>query len=354
MGGAQAQLMSAAQISLWARTEGLEAAAVDSALWERRTLAKAWCMRRTVHLLPAKHLSVFVRGSARRAEKEVRYVLNRGVAPERLEELLGVVMDVLDEPLTRPELAVRVSQALSLPLATGKWAGWGSRRHVPCVKLGKLTIPADYLLHLAGARGVLCAGPERNGESTSVRADAWLPRWQDVPPAQAEPELLRVYLRAYGPATPSDYMAWTRMRLSDARTVWTSVERELEPVSVEGQTAWVLRSDSRTLDRAELPDLSVCLLPFFDSFLLGHESRTHLLAAQHHRRVYRPQGWIAPVLLVNGQVAGVWTHSRKGGRLLVKVTRFSPLPSGAGPHLRAEADDLARFLGCSSATTVTK
>jgi hypothetical protein len=33
MGGAQAQVMSAAEMSLWARTRGLHAADVETALW---------------------------------------------------------------------------------------------------------------------------------------------------------------------------------------------------------------------------------------------------------------------------------------------------------------------------------
>jgi len=352
MGGAQAQLVSAAQVSLWARTENLVPADVNSALWEDRLLAKAWCMRRTVHLLPTEHLAVFVRGTARRAEKEVRYVLNRGVTAERLEELLRVVIAVLDRPVTRSQLAVLVSRELSLPLTTGQWAGWGSRREVPCVKMANFTFPADFLLHLAGARGVLCAGPDNEGESTSVRADAWLPRWHDLPGLRAEQELLRLYLRAYGPATPSDFKAWTQMRLADARTIWTRLESELEPVDIEGEAKWILRADLRELEHAELPGLSVCLLPYFDSFLLGHERRGHLLEARHHPQVYRAQGWIAPVLLVNGRVVGVWTHTRKGDLLTVRVTRFSRLPSGVDPRVRAEAQGLARFLGCSGATTL--
>lgn len=71
MAGAQAQLLSAAQISLWSRVRGLQIAHVEEALSER-TLVKASCMRRTLFLVPSKELAIFIRGSARRAEKEVR------------------------------------------------------------------------------------------------------------------------------------------------------------------------------------------------------------------------------------------------------------------------------------------
>lgn len=352
MGGAQAQIPSAAQMSVWARVRELSTGDIDSALWKDRRLVRAWCMRRTVHLLPSKELTIFVRGTARRAEREIRYIRNRGLAKRTLEELLSAVLAALDQPITRPELAARVSTALGLPRRMGPHAGWGSRREVPCVVVAGLTCPAEFLLHLAGARGVICAGPGAGGESTYVRADAWLPRWHDLPAERAEEELLRLYLRAFGPATPSDFVAWTRMLLSDARGIWARVEPELAPVDVNGDTAWILRSDLAELESSELPRLSVRLLPYFDSFLLGHAGRGHLLEARHHGRVYRPQGWIAPVLLVNGRVAGVWNHLQKGNRLVVRVTKFSTLAPGVAPGIREEAQELARFLDCTVVRTI--
>src|SRR5215216_6932473 len=47
MGGAQAQLLSAAQVSLWSRVRDLQIAQIEKALSER-TLVKASCMRRTL------------------------------------------------------------------------------------------------------------------------------------------------------------------------------------------------------------------------------------------------------------------------------------------------------------------
>ena len=67
MTGAQAQLLSAAQISLWSRVQDLQIADVEKAL-QKRTLVKAACMRRTLFLVPSKELAIFIRGSARRAE----------------------------------------------------------------------------------------------------------------------------------------------------------------------------------------------------------------------------------------------------------------------------------------------
>ena len=51
--GLHAQLISSAELTVWARVEDLDRQAVQRALWEHRTLVKTWAMRGTLHLLPA-------------------------------------------------------------------------------------------------------------------------------------------------------------------------------------------------------------------------------------------------------------------------------------------------------------
>src|SRR5689334_3219643 len=63
MTGAQAQLLSAAQISLWSRVRDLQIADIEAAMG-KRTLVKAACMRRTLFLVPSQYLAIFVRGTA--------------------------------------------------------------------------------------------------------------------------------------------------------------------------------------------------------------------------------------------------------------------------------------------------
>src|SRR3989442_8301731 len=66
MAGVQAQLLSAAQISLWARTRGLSVADVENALWRGRALAEYSGIRERAHILPAKAFAPCARGSDRR------------------------------------------------------------------------------------------------------------------------------------------------------------------------------------------------------------------------------------------------------------------------------------------------
>jgi uncharacterized protein YcaQ len=192
---------------------------------------------------------------------------------------------------------------------------------------------------------VVCYGPKRGSEPTFVRADAWIPGWRDVSREEAEDLLLRWYLRAFGPATAADFALWTGITLTDAREIWARQEADLTLVNVEGWQAAVFRQDLHDLAQAELERPLVRLLPYFDSFLLGHKEREHLAATQHRPNIYRPQGWIAPVVLVDGRAVAVWEHVWNGDRLQVKVTKFGSLSRRIAVGIREEARDLGRFLG---------
>jgi hypothetical protein len=347
MGGAQAQLLSAAQISLWSRVQGLRIADVDEALRER-TLVKASCMRRTLFLVPSEHLAVFVRGTAGRAEKEIRWARGKGVPDRLIDAAIEAALGALDEPLTRPEIAERVSRALGVRMQSFEGGGWGNRRKLAAVPVGELNYPVVELLHLVAARGVICYGPRRGNEPTFVRADAWIPKWQDVPNEQAEELLLRTYLRGFGPATAADFALWSGITLTGARAIWARQQTSFAPVNVQGWEAAVLQEDLKELARAEFERPLVRLLPYFDSYLLGHKEREHLVALPHRPNIYRPQGWIAPVVLVNGRAVAVWEHARAGNRLVVEVTKFGSISRRVTTGIREEARDLGRFLGTSN------
>jgi hypothetical protein len=120
---------------------------------------------------------------------------------------------------------------------------------------------------------------------------------------------------------------------------------EAVEVDVEGQLGWMLRRDVRKLASAKPVDVAR-LLPAFDPWVAGASRRAAaLLDPKQRARVYRPQGWFSPVVLVNGRMVGVWKHERRGRRMLVTIERFGRLPAWARGQLEAEAERLAGFLG---------
>src|SRR5260370_18990580 len=141
-----------------------------------------------------------------------------------------------------------------------------------------------------------------------------------MPVEKAERELLVKYLRAFGPTTLQDFALWAGMYVRDAKPIWQSEAENLVEVDVESWKASILQSNLPDLEKAELAEPVVRLLPYFDSFLLGHKSHRNIVDQGNHKKIYRNQGWGSPALLVDGRAQGIWFPDQNKGTLLAPVS----------------------------------
>lgn len=325
--GLQAQVASAAELMLWARSDGLAPGTLDRLLWEQRALAKTWTMRGTLHVVPPDDVGLL--GAARGGYEPFpdSWLSYFKVSRAEFDLLMEAISAVLSEqPVSRRELSEAVGRQASPELGRQLLSGWGT-----------------FLKPLA-RRGTLVNGPPRGQEATFVSAEAWLGPRRQWTPAEAGPEALRRYLGVFGPATRADFARWLGARPPWAGQAWAAAAAELREVEVAGRRLWMLARDLPELERAEA-DQRVRLLGPFDTWLLGHADRSHLFSAAQRPLVSRTAGWISAVVLRGGRVAGTWTHKRGTRGLEVRVALFAPLPAAGRRQLEAEAERLAGFLG---------
>ncbi len=327
--GLHAQLMSSAELSLWARVEGLEPDAVQEALWKRRTLVKLWAMRGTLHLLPSAELGLWL--------SALGAYTNRGMTghPEidALSEAVGRALE--GRFLTREELAQAVEQITGEP---------SLREHVR-FSWGSYLKPASF-------RGRLCFAPNDGGRVRFTTPATWIRGTIDeLDREDALREVTRRFLGAYAPLTAEELAVWSGFGRARAKRVLAALGEEAVEIELEGDRAFVLARDVREIAASEPPD-AARLLPAFDPWVVGaSRSVSALLDPRRRSRVYRPQGWMSPVLVVNGRTVGVWKHERKGRRLLVDLQPFKRLPTWAREQIETETERLAEFLGCELSTT---
>jgi hypothetical protein len=62
-------------------------------------------------------------------------------------------------------------------------------------------------------------------------------------------------------------------------------------------------------------------------------------------KVSRTAGWISAVLLVDGRVAGTWTHTLATQKLRLAIEPFQKLSAKVRPEILARAGELAATLG---------
>lgn len=336
-GGIQAQVMSAAELAICTRVEGLTPGDVQAALWQDRTLVKTWAMRGTLHLLSAGDLPLYIAARSMHDDRNwLKYFTYYGITETQYEAFIAAVPQVLgSEPMTREQLANAVA------------------RHIGAPELDKLLVSSSWgsLWKPSAFRGDLCFGPNQGRNVTFVNPRQWTglnvkQNRQPVEPRLALQEIARRYLRAYGPTTPNDFARWWDggARLVPARKLFQSIADELEEADVEGRPALALRTTLEPMRRLETMGI-VRLLPLFDAYTLGLErDLEQLLPKAYKSQVFRPQGWISAVVLIDGRMKGVWGYKIGRSQTVVKVQMFSSPAASIKEGIEAEAERLNAFL----------
>src|SRR2546426_5288009 len=334
--GVQAQVTAMARIALWARLRDLTVDNVEQALVRKRTIVKTWSMRGALHLLPSNELLLYLRGlMPTRLPREQRWIQGAGL---REEETTAMILGALKNgPLTRAQLVDYLAKWLGTKTKDWFDGGWGRET------TGSNT--SWQLVRPAVMRGLVCFGPSNGQEITFTRVDRWLHGPSSMPTEkEAEDALVRRHLRAFGPADAMDLWSWSGVYVRRIRAILDRLRGELVEVNTGRRRGFLLRKDLLDLEKAASEPGTVRLLPSFDSFLLGHRDRDHLVDRTHYKQVYKEQGWLAPAVLVDGRVAGTWSYQRQPRNLRVDVKMFAVFNKETRAKAKEEAHDLSRFL----------
>ena len=167
-------------------------------------------------------------------------------------------------------------------------------------------------------------------------------RWLDEAPAPLDAadgyrELVRRYLRTFGPATEADIVWWLGSTKSAVRTALA----ELQAVDVEldaGGRGWLLREDLEPVDD---PGSWVALLPVLDPTVMGWRTRDFYLAGGLRDQLFDRAGNAGTTAWVDGRIVGCWVQDDDAA---VRVRLLEDVPAPARRALEEEADRLTAWL----------
>ncbi len=326
--GIQAQVMSAAQIALWARNHNIARAAIGAGLWQERSLVKTSLMRQTLHLIPAGEFSLYISAIKKSRVTAVLNIMAKfGITMKEVDAFTAAIMDALAPgPMTRMALTEVVK-----PKASKRVRAWMEK--------------VWSVVRIPVAEGLICYGPGESNQATFVRVDQWLPAQHSMTEKKAQCMLFRKYLRAYGPATVRDFAHWSGISMKDAKLTCEYLKDELIEVDVDGTKNFLHRLDRDALKNPSSGQSSVKLLPAFDPYLLAHAEKDHLVEARHYKRVYGNQWWISPVVLLDGRIAGTWSYRASGSKMEIEMQAFKGFSRTVRSGLEQEAAGLAHFFG---------
>ena len=332
MCGAHAQVLSAAELSICVRLAGATRADVRAALWSERSLVKTFGPRGTVHLLPTSDLAMWtgalsaVPAPTNGMPPEIR------LSPEQTDEVVAAIENVLaDAELTVDELTE------GIVATTGAWAG-------------ELVMPAfqvmwprwRQVMATAAHRGALVFGANRGRKVTYTNPHRWSPGLVPAEGGAASDDLLRRYLRAYGPATPAHYAKWLAAPLGWASERFDAIRHDIQEIDLDGTRAWVNVAD---VEAGHGAPSGVRLLPYFDAYSVAAQPREWVFPGRASERALAGgQAGNFPVLLVDGVVAGVWHQRRSGRRIDVTVEPLEQLTAEHRDQLADQVDRVADIL----------
>jgi hypothetical protein len=329
--GVQAQIMSAAQLQLWARNHAITPAAVNDALWKTRSLVKTSLMRQTLHLVPADEFSLYIAAHKSARAKAVLSIMARCKITQ--DEAYGLSALILEELKAGPAPRAAITSAVR-PKVSKRLRVWMDK--------------VWSIVRLPVIEGLVCYGPGEGNQATFIRTEHWLPAQPKIDAMQAQKELFRKYLRAYGPATLKDFAHWSLISMAEVKALRPLLDAEI----AEYDGLLLLRKDVKALQDASTEMNSVHLLPYFDVYLLAHRFKEHFLKAQFYKRVFRNQGWISPVVLINGEIAGVWSYKLSRKALEIDIELFARVDSRTRKQIKDRAAELADLFQCPLAFSV--
>ncbi len=309
-------------LGLRARMQALTRDDLATALYEDRTLLKILGMRRTMFVVPVALAGVVQAATtvdlAAAERKRTLGMLERAGIAKDPEAWLAVVEDETMAALedlgeaTAADLAKRVDGLRAqIPFGAGKkWQG----------TVGVST----RLLFLLATEGRIIRGRPKGTWLSSLYR--WVPmdRWvsgglEPWPAERAQDELVRRWLKAFGPGTQRDVQWWTGWTV--ART--KAALQRLGAVNVsmdDGRTGFVLPED---VDATTEPSHWVALLPGLDTTTMAWVDRDFYLG-DHARQLFDTNGNAGPTVWVDGRVVGLWAQRENGEvihRLLEDVGR---------------------------------
>jgi Winged helix DNA-binding domain len=287
--GLQCQVPIAPFHGLWSRLEGFEPAELSELVAERRA-ARMALFRWTQHLVTARDALALRPLLQTAIERRMLSSQRRALDGVDLGELAVAVRELLAE---RPMLASELGRALHdrWPDADPAALGIAAPAVVPV-----LQVPPRGLWGRSG-RAHLC--PVETWLGAPLRAGAC-------------DDLVRRYLRAFGPASVADMRTWSG--LGGLRPVFERLRPEL-----------VRYTDERGRELFDVPNMPLPdpetpapprLLPDFDNALLGHDDRSRIVGDLPQRLSVEAQ---PRHVLVDGFLAGTWRLEGRGAARTVTV-----------------------------------
>lgn len=189
------------------------------------------------------------------------------------------------------------------------------------IKKEKILTDENRLSHLlmwAELSGIVGSGTSKAGKQTYALLEERVPKPKPMTREETLEKLAKKYFTSHGPATLQDFIWWSGLSVGDAKSALEMAKPGLVSETIDSQIYWFENSFSMPLPEKD----SVYLLPAYDEFIISYKDRTASLLFEHNNLTISNNGIFRPVIVVDGQVIGLWKRTVKKGKVLVETEFF--------------------------------
>jgi len=309
---------------LWA----LAIRGVDVSALSGNELATVWTIRGAPHLyrrddlgLVAAAIEPFSEADAgKRIFDAARPLKAAGISNIAALNAVGAAMrSVVTRPMVKGDVSTKLTARMDPPYL---------RFCRPCNTTHLYEMP----FRLAALRAGLELQP-----GTSPPVLQRIPRFARAPQSTDAYDVVRGYLRLFGPATPKHVAEYLDAPVRDVKARWPA---DVVEVSVAGETRWVLAEDRARL-RAGTAKTTRLLGPF-DLYLQARD-RALLVDDPRRAKALWPVLGRPGAVLVDGEIAGIWRPRTAGAKLTVRVELWTRASATVRSATVAQAERLAAY-----------
>ena len=320
MGVMQAQDFAMSKWALGVRLPSSTEASIDRELSDGNLL-RTHVLRPTWHLVSPNDIHWMLKLSAPRIKTSMR---SGDKALGLDEEIFSKSNRIIEKALSKGEHLTRDVLVDEL-----RKAGLTIEKNIPA-----------HLLMRAEIEGIICSGRLKNGKNTYALLAERAPEIKFFSKEESLAELAARYFRSHGPATLADFVWWSGLTVKEAREGLNLLKDCFQSAVVDDLEYWFQAED-------DLPDIGSGLthfLPAFDEYLVSYRNRLAALPAINHHRAVFVNGLFRPIIVLNGQVVGIWKRTLKKEQWRLEAELFKP-DEKLLERLKPAAASLVQFSG---------
>ena len=199
---------------------------------------------------------------------------------------------------------------------------------------------ASHLLLVAELDGVICSGDVNGNKMHYSLLSKRVPDRNEPDHNESIALLTRKYFFCRAPATLSDFVWWSGLKISDAKKGLEINHEVLRKEIIQGEDYWVPSSFSSKPDESG----QVILLPSYDEYIIAYKFRDLIIPAESKSRSMSSNGIFWPVILVNGKVTGTWKRAFKKEHVIVEPVFFRNHTHKEIELIEQEVEKYSKFL----------